>query len=114
MNIPAPNIAQVQTSIRWFLSNGATSVAAYAVGKGWVTKDTAAQVMSDPLVYSFLVSAAMYVWGMIARTDKNLKVAVAEVDPKAVIVTSAEVATATPDSPNIVSSDQVKVVAKNA
>lgn len=107
-----PNVAQVQTSVRWLLSNGGTALAAYAVGKGWVTKDTAAQVLSDPLVYSILVSVGMYVWGMVARTDKNLKVSVADVDPKAVIVTTAAVAEATPNSPNIVSNEQVKVVVK--
>ncbi len=54
----------------------------------------------------------MWVWSMVAGTDKGLKEAVAQVDPRAVIVTTPEVAAATPDSPNIMSTADVKVVKK--
>lgn len=112
MNIPSPNIVQVQMSARWFISNAGMGLAGFAVGKGWITQATATQILADPLVYSVLVSLGMYVWGIAAKTDKNLKVSVTDVDPKAVIVTTQKVADATPASPNIVSTDEVKVVAK--
>lgn len=107
-----PNTPQVQSTARWLISNVGTGVAAFAVGKGWITKENAAQILADPLVYTFVAAIGAWVWGLVAKTDKNLKVAVTQADPAAVIVTTAAVAAATPDSPNIVSSDQVKVVAK--
>lgn len=112
MSLPAPNIEQAKGAARFLIGHLGTAIAAYAVGKGWVSGDTTAQILSDPLVYTIVVTAIMFVWNLITKTQKNLAVAVTNADPKAIVVASAAVAAATPDSPNIVSGATAKVVSK--
>lgn len=117
MNLPTQD--QVNTGVRY-----ATAVAGVVVGlfglAGHVDMNNVTEgIKSLGLVVSSIVTfigfatpVYMAIKGMIATSEKNRAIALAKSNPDNKIITSPEIAAATPSIPNIVSSTEMKVVPK--
>ena len=96
-----PNWSQISGVIERVI----TAAVMYAVGKGWVTSADAANLVA--LVIGVL--AAFYAY--FVNRNTNLAKQAASI-PGTTVVTTPDIAAATPQLDNVVSKAEVKVVAK--
>lgn len=101
MNNALPSWDQVSGSFDRVL----IALFALAVGKGWISQTDAANYIA------ILLAVGAGVYGLWVNRQKALVMSVANI-PNTVVVTSKELATATPDQNNIVSNTDVKVQTK--
>lgn len=101
MNNALPSWDQVSGSFDRVL----IALFALAVGKGWISQTDAANYIA------ILLAVGAGVYGLWVNRQKALVMSVANI-PNTVVVTSKELATATPGQNNIVSNTDVKVQTK--
>lgn len=101
MNSGLPSWDQVSGSLDRVL----IALFALAVGKGWISQSDAANYIA------ILLAIGAGVYGLWVNRQKAIVMAASNI-PGTVVVTSKELATATPDQNNIVSNTDVKVTQK--
>lgn len=78
------NQEQVKSGVRW----GVSFVGGVAVGRGWLKAETIEAFLTNPEAIGLVVSILMGIWGLIARTNKNMVVAAANVPEVQAVVTT--------------------------
>ena len=83
-----PSQDQVKSAIRTLIATGGGMLAGWAIGKGWITQDQAAAILSNQelmgaatvimlTIVGSLGSAIAGIWGVIDKKQVNLVAAVA-------------------------------------
>ncbi len=78
---PSPD--QIKSAVRTFIASAGGALAGWAIGKGWITQDQAAAILSNQelmgaatvvvlAIVGSLGSAGAGIWGMIAHKQVNL------------------------------------------
>lgn len=104
------NIEQILSIVRWLLSVGGP-IGAYLISRGIPAEQVTILQTAIIAIIGALPPIVAFVWGLFSRTDKaTIKSAAAIAGTT--VVTTEELANATPNQPNIVSNIQNKVVTK--
>ena len=104
-----PNQEQAKSLLRQILLFGG----GFVVSRGYIKAETLEAILSNDVVLGLAVTAFASFWAFLSRSNKNLAIAVTKVDPGAtVVVSDPAIAASTPNAPNIVAKEDVKVVAK--
>lgn len=65
------NSEQVKSLLRGIIATFGGIIAGFFAAKGWFSVDQVTSVLNSPMFLGLATSGVMYIWGLLAHTDKN-------------------------------------------